>query len=528
MIRKQKVLATFLAAGLSMVITSQAETVYQANNRLRSFADGVPSIKLGYGYASLDKMAVLQTPLSSVQTLPVTYSDIQSDLYMSNTIDRSDLAKTLNVDASASGGWGMFSASASASYMHSTEDTNYAENFTYLERFFANASIDVSQLPMGIGALSPSAQTAYQQSLSAFTNRYGDAFVGQAPEGALLAINLQLNFNSSVDKENFDAAISGGFGSIFNASASMQEAVNASHAQGSLIISAYQLGGDPTQLTQIFTKQSGGNYYFSSCGLDDLQACQATLAGIVDYAKNKFSQQISISGNQPQGNLVIVGQPVTETYASAFGLQSIPALMPETLSARLQLAELYQATARDKDLVDHILASSVATNLTPDASNNLKAMQQALTWNESLFDTFNAMTCYTLGEEGGCSNVLQQIQQSSKPIDQNIIGPFQSGYRLSSTVSGWVSYWSYIGGNQYARIKQIPLPTPSTAMMSLLFSADKTSVQINQQVYEGTTAINCTGTLYLDQSGSSYSGSINCPGHWSDSYVLQGIGYNPA
>ena len=157
------------------------------------------ALKLGDGYVSYDKKSAGQTPFA-LSELSTTYSNLQENISLSKVNSRDDLAKTLNVDVSASGGWGSFSASAAANYMHHTKDTAYSENFTYLSRVYANATLDMSQLPYGEAALTPAGKSTYDAGIAAFTNRYGDGYIQQLPEGALLLVNMQLHFKSARDK----------------------------------------------------------------------------------------------------------------------------------------------------------------------------------------------------------------------------------------------------------------------------------------------------------------------------------------
>ena len=133
-------------------------------------------------------------------------------------------------------------------------------------------------------------------------------------------------------------AVSGGFGSLFSASTSIQSVVTKSHSQGDLELSAYQIGGDPTRLANIFgSKNSGGVYPVLDCSLTALSQCQAMMANVIGYAQNDFSQQIkqATNGQMPQSkSLAVVGQPTTATYVS-IGLKPAPSLPATVQPARL-------------------------------------------------------------------------------------------------------------------------------------------------------------------------------------------------
>lgn len=400
-----------------------SETVTHPPKATLANADGV-MLRLGDGYFTYDHMSAGQTALSGRDKLKTLYADLQNTINLSQTIDRDELSRDLNVDISASGGWGMFSASASANYMHHTENTEYTENFTYSERYYANAMLDISPLSPDTKGLMPAAAKDYKaHGVKAFTNRYGDTFIRQLPEGAFLVVNLQLHFTSALDKTNFDAAIGGGFGSIFSASASIQSAVMKSNSHGEVEVSAYQLGGDATKLANIFAKKAGGGYYITTCSLDNLKDCNGTIDGIIDYAQNNFSQQIkpNLDTGKPVGNLVVVGQPLLTTYSSNFNIDPAPPLDPTVVAARLQLTDMYNSMKKKKTFFDHFVASPAAGHFTPDGDKLIRSIQSALTYNASLYDQFGAIHCWMPGEESECAGIIDSIKQINKSIDQQAI-----------------------------------------------------------------------------------------------------------
>lgn len=386
-------------------------------------------LRLGDGYFTYDRLSAGETALLSRDGLKTIYGDLQNNINLSQTVDRDELSKDLNVDISASGGWGMFSASASANYMHHTENTDYTENFTYSERYYATAMLDISPLHADTTGFTPAAADDYnKEGVKAFTNRYGDTFIQQLPMGGFLVVNMQLHFTSALDKTNFDAAVGGGFGSIFSASASIQSAVTKSNSHGSIEVSAYQLGGDATKLANIFAKKAEGGYYITTCSLDNLKDCQGTIDGIIAYAQNDFSQQIKPNPDSgaPVGNLVVVGQPLLTTYSSKFNTDPAPTLEPSVVTARLQLANMYNMMKKNKTFFDHFVASPLAEYFTIDGNKTIRGLQSALTYNASLYDQFGAIHCWSPGEESECLGIMANIKQGSKIINQKTVNYYMN------------------------------------------------------------------------------------------------------
>lgn len=385
---------------------------------------------LGDGYLTYDHMSVGGTALKMDAT-KVFYSSLQSTIILDDTTDLEQLATDFNIDISASGGWGNYSGSAKVHYLHHIENDKFTENFSYVEKYFANALLDISALPPNINALNPDAFDVYTKNgVQAFTNKYGDTFIRQMPVGAFLVVNLRLNFASALDKEKFDTAISGKFGSIFSASVKIEAAVQKTNAQGVIEVSAYQLGGDPSQLPYIFSQKTDDGYFITNCNLSDIKSCKAVINGVILYAQSSFSGQIRDSGGgPPTGKLAVVGEPVLETYANKFSLQPAPPLDPNIVTTRLDLANEYATLNTNKKFIDHYIDSPSSNYFTPAAAALLHDMQTKLNWNWSLFDQFGAIQCYQPGEEQQCFTIFENVKKYSKPIDETILNFYKNnGY----------------------------------------------------------------------------------------------------
>lgn len=390
----------------------------------------VPALMLGNGYLTYDHMSLTVSPIK-LDNAKVYYTGLQSSILLDDTIDLTHLAKVLNIDISASGGWGNFSLNAAANYLHHIEDDKFHENFAYTEAFFADAVLDIRHLPSDISALQNEAIDIYtKKGIVAFTNHYGDTYIQQLPMGAYLIVNLRLSFSKAVDKERFDGAISGKFGSIFSASGKIKYAVDQTNVKGSIEISAYQLGGDPSELANIFAKKSNDGYYITQCSLADLTACQGALNGIIRYAQVDFKTQIKMNGDgTPSGHLEVVGEPSLTTYSNRFLLQPAPPLDPNVVGKRLELATIFNTLKSNKKFFDHFTNSPVANYFTPAANVILNNIKTSLDWNWSLFNQFRAINCYIPGEETECGTIVENIKNFTKPIDQASIDYYvNNGY----------------------------------------------------------------------------------------------------
>ena len=231
----------------------------------KNVKDAVPLLYVGEGYLSYDGQGVGESAIDTSK-LKIIYGQPQNTLNLSQAMSREDLANDLNVKASGSISFGLFSASASANYMKNTKDTNYSQNINYGESYSVKKLIDISPLTHDIAGLSLPAQELYNTDPNRFTNVYGDNFIQELTKGVLLLVDIKLSFSSAEDKQSFDAAMSASYGAFGSISAEVKTAQSQSKAKGSVQIYAYQLGGKPEELATVMAgKSSTGDYYVSTC-----------------------------------------------------------------------------------------------------------------------------------------------------------------------------------------------------------------------------------------------------------------------
>lgn len=501
--------SVFVCCCLSVITnSSSAKTDLLIKQKILTHINS-PTLSLGDGYISYNRLSVLESGLKLDKT-NTKYSSIQSTIFLTQAIDHYDLAKTLNVDLTANGGWGLFSASASASYLHHTEDTQFSENFTFMERYYVKASLDISNLPANISAFTDNASELYQKKdIKTFTNRYGDTFISELPIGAVLVTNVQLNFVTALDKQKFDATIAGKISSIFNATLRIEDAITKSKVKGFMEISAYQMGGNPEELPKIFTKKKDEDYYFTTCSLDNLKDCRQVLNGIINYAQVDFKQQIHPNGvgEKPNGNLVVVGEPMLTTYASKFNLMPAPRLEMSILKNRLELGTLYKNVKNTKTFFDHYITSPVATYFSADAFNIIKNIQESLNWNLNLIRDYAPM-CYISGDEMRCPEILKSIIDNSKTLDQSAIDYYiNTGFNQISSDCNYIPVGTPDGKNpifvNYCYGHWIK------GLFIFKFNADKSILEVNgDYISLNGNHYQSTATLKPFNNNTLYNGTI--------------------
>ncbi|MGZ3734144.1 MAG: hypothetical protein ACXVC0_04250, partial [Bdellovibrionota bacterium] len=111
----------------------------------------------------------------------------------------------------------------------------------------------------------------------------GDEYVNEITRGAQLFFSIRVDFNSQEDKQAFEAkfSVSGPLGEV---NAQMKEASRKFSRSTKVIVSAYQVGGDVSKVTQIFGDDSAARAGFVQCQLGNFDTCANVIQRAIDYA----------------------------------------------------------------------------------------------------------------------------------------------------------------------------------------------------------------------------------------------------
>jgi hypothetical protein len=112
-------------------------------------------------------------------------------------------------------------------------------------------------------------------------NTCGNEFVYAHDQGARLMITYRFDFASVNEKHKF-ASLFGRAGPRVITKSEFNEFSNSYHKKTKLTISAYQIGGVPFYLNQIFNN-SGKHKNKISCTFDDISACLELMSNLFDY-----------------------------------------------------------------------------------------------------------------------------------------------------------------------------------------------------------------------------------------------------
>ncbi|MBX9705995.1 MAG: hypothetical protein K5Q00_07040 [Gammaproteobacteria bacterium] len=425
--------SAILLLGLCFITTGAIAQTQTSTSKQKLKDD--PQLYITAAYSNDEQMA---TGYRCVVQDPSLFSYVggsKSVLSLGDLRDFNQLQQDLNVDVSAKGGYGMFSGSTNASYARQVEDDNYSEGFYYDEIVSLPTEI---YTPNGFGSqmLNSFGQQAEQADTTGQTFRTycGDQYVMQTPLGARLIVTFKLDFASSKDHETFDANIKGGMGSIFSASASVSNMVNQYNLHGSLSVYALQEGGDASQLAKIFGGPTCvGHYCVSTCDLNNLNACQGIIDGIISYAANDFPAQIDFKDGQVTGSAV----PLSYTMGTYAGVKDGQTVVTDAIKqARIQLGNIYEQQLQEYTTLSHLLTSDVMTAYqAPGYREEMQSMADTLNANLSLLvapDT-GVSACYS--DPSDCvksdgTGIATDLLNSLSPIDQQAYNQFSLSYHV--------------------------------------------------------------------------------------------------
>ncbi len=355
----------------------------------------------------------------------------QGTINLKTAMSFTDIEKLLHFSVEADGDFGMFSAEADADYLRTIQDLDYSLSLNYSE-FLYDTVMDRLVGP-GQHALTESGKEIYND---ASINKYfgilcGDDYISAYQQGASLLMGLNIRFSSHFDKEQFSAHASASFGDLINASTQIQTMASQYNIHGTVIIEAYQKGGDPAQLSKILAKDKSGVYYALSCDLQHMGNCVKAANGLLTYAVDDFPQQVSFNpdkGLVPLGNGFVTHDPITE-----YGLTPPPSLVTkDVIDNRTYLATALKANQFYQQKLNGLINGyPVPWATNTDMYKSLVKLYQTATNNiDAITSPGNpddgALKCYNHPEL--CQATTQAIKAQTQTItdaDLKVIEPLR-------------------------------------------------------------------------------------------------------
>lgn len=361
----------------------------------------------------------------------------QGSIKLSSAISFDELQKQLHANVSANFGIGRFSAKAEADYLRTIQDLDYSLSLNYYEILFNEVSLQLNGT--GENILTPHGIDIYKNANRYFNILCGDDFISSFQQGAMLLMGINIRFTSHLDKKQFNASARASFGNIIDAATQIQNYSQQYHLRGSVIIEAFQKGGDPSQLSKILSNDPNGAFYMLTCDLQHMESCVKAANGLLMYAVQDFPKQISFKTGEeknlvPLGTGFIKHDPIDE-----YGLQPPDSLVTqEVIADRKTLAKLldenqYYQQKLNEFLYGYPVPYATDTHLYQQTLKLYKLVNQNI---DAIMASTNpddgALKCYN--HPSLCHHTLNTIVSKLYTIteqDLAYLKPFANVVRLS-------------------------------------------------------------------------------------------------
>jgi hypothetical protein len=376
----------------------------------------------------------------------------------------------------------MFSASAEANYMRSMEELDYSLSLNYFSYAFNTISVDLAGY--GLGILNSNGQSAYANGQNPYFGIIcGDQYISSYDQGAMLIMGLNIELSSSSAKQEFNSAVKGAFGNIFSAATQVSSIASQLHIQGTVVMQAYQMGGEPSQLANILSKDINGDYYALSCSIQNMADCTNAANGLLNYAQSNFPGQFSVASNTgltPLGSGFVHYEPVRY-----LGLTPPPSLVNQTIiNDRLALASALNENQYYEQKFDELLNGYP---VAWDTNSNLyltsqKLYNQAQNNIKTIIGSSNphagAIGCFDYPDE--CIEITGNIQAGLVPITASDLDFLDALKKLDE---GYCTF--YFDGSGYG---YVPDPAQASGSFRSLISVSITDTTYNAHLtFNGNT-----------------------------------------
>jgi hypothetical protein len=304
-------------------------------------------IQPGMGYSS-DSQSLAKA--ICYKTVTVLKSGQSSLLHFNEAIDYNKMLQTFNLDVDIKGGYGLFSTNDMFQYMKTIQDDSLSLSINYYQKVSDNVVMTFSYDPKNI--LTDVGKNIYQDGKNPmFRLLCGDYLITSYEEGAVLILSMKILFSSKEEKKNFQTKIGVSVGGFINASASINKAAEEMKLSGRIEISAYQMGGDPTQLSKLLASS------VIDCDIKDIKSCQDTAKSLINYVSNIFPTQFSKDEKGVwTSSLVPLNSYQKDYLVSDFGLKLTPSYVTDKVKEnRKNLVNFYNKFNYYINSLDYII-----------------------------------------------------------------------------------------------------------------------------------------------------------------------------
>ena len=452
---------------------------------------------LGRGYSDDGQRDIMWCLLP----VPLTYSGNKKTVVLFNEPKSFDeIQKELEVDVTSSLRADLYRSS----YDMSTEFASIAQGDAYTKVFLYEEKVILPTLIFqptagGTDILNGTGLRIYQINPEQFRLSCGNKFLQQTTAGINVFLALVVHFNSALDKENFETHLGQqDIGNITEAANNIEALARKYGINGKMGVLLLQIGG------HLYAGNSGAKIPISApgfCPLTDVSYCKDFINKELEFARTDIPGQVDFD---PQSQ-TIIGEAASLTHGYLeyidFHLNmGKTKVTPEVLAARLKLGDLYKRYQQQHTLVYHLLHSSLAV---PLGETSLNSILEKLESNLSILDNDRSGVveyCYWNAYLEDCPASADTLIGLLKPIDDQVIAVFQTGFKLTAEGQDWYFAPVKETGIAYADIKE------PNSLIEIKLAADQSRIAINVDQHSLLPA-GAQGEL-LRQPDGTYVGKI--------------------
>ncbi|MFN8770466.1 MAG: hypothetical protein ACK5Z5_05625 [Neisseriaceae bacterium] len=398
----------FLFANLTFAINNTAYVELYSNLVKEQNLSPTPTIGIepGTGYSS-DTQNI--APALCYVPLKVAKTSQSSDIKFSQSVNYNTIIDNFNIKNFIDSGYSKFATDGILGYLNNIKANDYSFSVSYYNKVSDWVNVDYSFNNSLI--LNQEGNAIYSNGNNPmFRLICGDKLIGSYEEGAALIVSLKINFNDKLSKDTFKAKFGDGAnGYTGNTIINMSKVATQNNLRGDIELSAYQIGGDPSQLSKVLHNS------IIKCNINDISACKAAASSIDAYAQNKYLNDSFPNQINSPDKLVPLGGIVLSADVSNIGLK----LAPSYVTSEVQDARNYLISQNDKlikyrDGFKYIL-DDYPVPLYFEFRSELTKTQSDSETNLNILHAKSPIDCWKFPNR--CVNIKNDIQNSLPPIN---------------------------------------------------------------------------------------------------------------
>lgn len=279
----------------------------------------------------------------------------------------------------------------------------------------ANSNIDIIK-----PRLTSEGLVALKMGDDSWKSTCGDEYVQQIERGAKLFYSIRIDFSTSEEKDEFEAAFSykSSFASVSN---SLRNAKRNFSKDTKVTVSAFQIGGNVRKLSEIFATENGNGEALGMvrCSFGKFEECDQVLARALHYGTVEFKKQLAeLDPNLPlyEGGPAYLNY-LTKDYKTAGIYSLVSKLVAADIAKKRD--ELEKEFNKQLDLqakIDHLLESGTVILSRRQKAELISAKNISLKNREAVVKA--SQICYT--NILNCVDSVNTAMSELKAIEEDV------------------------------------------------------------------------------------------------------------